>query len=227
MKNNTSIEDYLKNIYSLKQSSGKVSTSQLAEKMGISSASVSEMLSKLAKTGYVKHTPYKDPELTKKGDEIAVNLIRKHRIWEVFLNEYLNYPWDKIHNEAEMLEHASSDDLIAKLEEFLNFPEYDPHGHPIPDRNGNIAKDKSEKLTELNIGDKATIVRVSDESSEVLVYLTKMNIKLNDQILILDKINFDNSIQVSCKNEKIFFSEKLASNIFVTKTNDKNKTSKL
>lgn len=227
MKNNTSIEDYLKNIYSLRQLNGKVSTSQLAEKMGISPASVSEMLSKLAKTGYVKHTPYKDPELTKKGDEIAVNLIRKHRIWEVFLTEYLKYPWDKIHNEAELLEHASSDDLIAKLEEFLDFPQYDPHGDPIPDRNGHIVKDKSVKLSELNVGDKATITRVSDESSEVLVYLTKMNIKLNDPILIIDKINFDNSIQISCNNEKIFLSEKLASNIFVNKPNDKNKNGKI
>lgn len=217
MRSNTNIEDYLKNIYSLKNSRGKVTTSDLAEKMGISSASVSEMISKLSKSGFVKYLPYKDFELTRKGDEIALNLIRKHRIWEVFLVEYLKYPWDKVHTEAEILEHSSSDELIEKLEEFLKFPKTDPHGYPIPDRNGHIEKDKSVKLTELKPGDVAMIIKVSDESSEVLEYLTKMNINLKDEIKIIDKINFDNSIQIQNKKDKIFLSEKLSANIFVIK----------
>ncbi|HRE40662.1 MAG TPA: metal-dependent transcriptional regulator [Ignavibacteria bacterium] len=217
MKNNSNFEDYLKNIYSIKISKGKVTTSELAERMGISSASVSEMISKLSKSGYVKYLPYKDFELTKKGDEIAINLIRKHRIWEVFLVEYLKYPWDKVHTEAEILEHTSSNELIERLEEFLHFPKTDPHGYPIPDRNGHIEKDKSVRLTELKPGDRALIIKVSDESSEVLGYLTKMNINLKDEIKILEKINFDNSIQIQNKKEKIFLSEKLSANIFVIK----------
>jgi len=227
LKNNSNFEDYLKNIYSIKISKGKVTTSELAERMGISSASVSEMISKLSKSGYVKYLPYKDFELTKKGDEIAINLIRKHRIWEVFLVEYLKYPWDKVHTEAEILEHTSSNELIERLEEFLHFPKTDPHGYPIPDRNGHIEKDKSVRLTdiekdksvrltELKPGDRALIIKVSDESSEVLGYLTKMNINLKDEIKILEKINFDNSIQIQ-KKEKIFLSEKLSANIFVIK----------
>ena len=130
---NKSIEDYLKNIYSLKESSGKVTTSHLAEKLNISSAAVSEMISKLSKSGYISNTPYKGFELTLKGEKIAVNLIRKHRLWEVFLVKHLKYPWDKVHAEAERLEHSSSAELIKNLEQFMNFPKFDPHGEPIPD----------------------------------------------------------------------------------------------
>ncbi|MDQ3021082.1 MAG: metal-dependent transcriptional regulator [Bacteroidota bacterium] len=214
---NKSLEDYLKNIYSIQIASGKVSTSILAEKLSISSAAVSDMISKLSKTGYIKNTPYKGFEITKKGEIIALNLIRKHRIWEVFLLEHLNYPWEKVHNEAENLEHASSDDLILRLEKFLNFPKFDPHGHPIPDKHGKIHSEKSISAVELNVGDSAVIKQVSDESSEVLEYLSKVGLKLNDEIRVIEKINFDNSIQIHFRSGNIFLSEKLANNIYVIK----------
>lgn len=214
---NRSLEDYLKNIYSIQIASGKVSTNILAEKLNISAAAVSDMISKLSKSGYIKNTPYKGFELTKKGEIIALNLIRKHRIWEVFLLEHLNYPWDKVHNEAENLEHASSDDLILRLEKFLNFPKFDPHGHPIPDKEGKIHSDKSISAVELKVGDFAVIKQVSDESSEVLEYLSKVGLNLNDEIKVIEKINFDNSIQIHFRSGNIFLSEKLANNIFVKK----------
>ncbi|MBC8490391.1 MAG: metal-dependent transcriptional regulator [Ignavibacteria bacterium] len=212
---NKSIEDYLKNIYTIKLSVGKVSTSLLAEKLGISAAAVSDMVSKLSRTGYIKNTPYKGFELTKKGQGIAINLIRKHRIWEVFLLKHLKYPWEQVHTEAENLEHASSDELILKLEDFLEFPKYDPHGDPIPDRNGKFIHDELKPLSNIDIGESVTIKRVPDENPEVLLHLTKMGLKLNDKVKVVEKINFDNSIQILAKKNKIFLSEKLANSIFV------------
>jgi len=214
---NKSLEDYLKNIYSLQFSTGKVTTTSLAERLNISPAAVSDMVSKLSKSGHIKNTPYKGFDLTKKGESIALNLVRKHRLWEVFLLEYLKYPWENVHNEAENLEHASSDELISKLEKFLDFPKFDPHGHPIPDKNGKVLTEKTIPAADLNIGDSAVIRQVSDESSEVLIYLSKVGLKLNDEIKVLEKINFDNSLQIHVRSGNIFLSEKLARNIFVTK----------
>lgn len=214
---NTSLEDYLKNIYSIKQAAGKVTTTLLAEKLGISPAAVSDMISKLSRTGYIINQPYKGFELTAKGESIAINLIRKHRLWEVFLLKYLKYPWDKVHTEAENLEHASSDELIEKLEDFLGFPKCDPHGYPIPDKNGKINEDISYPLSEAETGGIVVIKRVSDESSELLAYLTQIGIKLNDKIKVIEKMSFDNSVHIQNKSDKIFLSEKLAKSIFVNK----------
>lgn len=213
---NKSIEDYLKNIYSLKEESGKVTTSHLAEKLSISSAAVSEMISKLSKSGYISNTPYKGFELTGKGEKIAVNLIRKHRLWEVFLVKHLKYPWDKVHAEAERLEHSSSDELIKNLEEFMSFPKFDPHGEPIPDINGNIEICNDFQLSKAEAGKSYTVKRVSDENSEILVYLSKIGLKLNDKIKVLERINFDNSVQIQNKSLKLFLSEKLSNCIFVS-----------
>ncbi|HRJ98383.1 MAG TPA: metal-dependent transcriptional regulator [Ignavibacteria bacterium] len=213
---NTSLEDYLKNIYYLQTSSGKVTNMILAEKMNVSSAAVSEMISKISKSGYIKNVPYKGFELTKKGENLAINLVRKHRIWEVFLVKNLKFSWEKVHSEAENLEHASSDELISQLEIFLGNPKFDPHGHPIPDKYGNIPESDLICLSEMNVGQCAYIKQVSDESSEVLEYLSKAGLKLNDKIIIKEKIGFDNSIQVSIKSQNIFLSEKLSKNIFVS-----------
>lgn len=214
---NKSLEDYLKNIYSLQLALGKVTNTILAEKLSISPAAVSDMISKLSKSGYIKNTPYKGFELTKKGEGIAINLIRKHRMWEVFLVKYLKFPWDKVHNEAENLEHASSDELISQLEDFLDFPKFDPHGHPIPDKHGKIPPEKLITASELNNGDVAVIRQVSDEYPEVLVYLTKVGLNLNDEIRVIEKINFDNSLSIHFKYGNLFLSEKLANNILVRK----------
>lgn len=211
---NKSLEDYLKHIYTI-QSSGRVTNTELAEKLRISAAAVSEMVSKLSKSGYIKNTPYKGFELTKKGEAVALNLVRKHRLWEVFLLEQLNYPWDKVHNEAENLEHASSEEFISRLEKFLQYPKFDPHGHPIPDKNGNIPRNSTVSLSKLKTDDYAKISSVSDENPEVLVYLSKVGLKLNDEIRVIEKIDFDNSIRIRFRSGDIFLSEKLSNNIFV------------
>lgn len=214
---NRSPEDYLKNIYAITESSGRVTTSALADRMKISAPAVSEMISKLAKSGFIKNTPYRGFELTKKGQDAAINLIRKHRIWEVFLMKELKYDWDKVHEEAEKLEHSSSDELISRLEEYLAFPEHDPHGHPIPDRSGKISRLKVIPCSELRAGDRAEIKEVSDSDPELLEYLTRMGLKLNDKVEVIEKMNFDNSLQIVSGKSKIFLSEKLANNIYVEK----------
>lgn len=214
---NISTEDYIKNIYSIDIAIGKVTTTILAEKLKVSAAAVSDMISKLSKNGFVKNTPYKGFELTKKGKTVAVNIIRKHRIWEVFLTQYLKYPWEKVHIEAEKLEHASSDELIEKIEHFLKYPKYDPHGDPIPDRNGKYPSLSLIPLSEVKKGDTVRIKKVSDEDPGGLLYLTKYGICLEDKIKIKERTEFDSSIEAESKNKKIFISEKLSKMIFVIK----------
>ncbi len=214
---NISTEDYIKNIYSIDLAVGKVTTSILAEKLKVSSAAVSDMISKLSKSGYVKNIPYKGFELTKKGNSMALNIIRKHRLWEVFLLQYLNYPWEKVHSEAEKLEHSSSDELIEKLEQFLNFPKYDPHGDPIPDKNGKFRNLALIPLSDIKKGEIVQIKKVSDEDPGGLIYLTKHGIRLEDKIKIKERTEFDSSLEVESKHSKIFISEKLSKIIFVIK----------
>ena len=214
---NISTEDYIKNIYSIDLAAGKVTTSILAERLKVSSAAVSEMISKLSASGYVKNIPYKGFELTKKGKSVAINIIRKHRIWEVFLLQYLNYPWEKVHLEAEKLEHSSSDELIEKLEQFLNFPKYDPHGDPIPDKFGKYVNRPLISLSQINVGETVRIKKVSDDDPGGLIYLTKHGIRLEDKIKIKDKTDFDMSMEVESAHSRIFISEKLSKIIFVVK----------
>lgn len=214
---NVNVEDYLKNIYNIKQESGKVTNNVLADKLKITPAAVSDMVSKLSKAGYITNKPYKGFELTKKGESAAINLIRKHRLWEVFLMNYLNYHWDKVHEDAENLEHASSDELIQRLDDFLGNPKYDPHGDPIPDKHGKFPKDDAIPLTDVKIGEIVTIKKVSDESSEILEYFSKLGLALNNTVMINGKINFDNSIEIKYKGKKIFLSEKISSKIYVSK----------
>jgi len=133
-----STEDYLKQIYHLQASGEKANTGTLASLLGISPASVSEMVGRLSAEGWITNQPYHGFQLTKKGERIAVNLVRKHRLIEVFLQQHLKYEWDEVHSEAERLEHVISDTFVNKLEEYLGFPKYDPHGDPIPDKNGKI-----------------------------------------------------------------------------------------
>jgi DtxR family Mn-dependent transcriptional regulator len=141
-------EDYLKNIYHLQTKQKVVNTTALAGILSVSPASVSEMISRLSKEGLIKNTPYYGFKLTKSGEKIAVNLVRKHRLIEVFLHEHLNYQWDEVHQEAEGLEHVCSDIFIDKLEKYLKYPKVDPHGDPIPDKNGVLAETPDILLSE-------------------------------------------------------------------------------
>jgi DtxR family Mn-dependent transcriptional regulator len=213
--NSRSIEDYLKHIYELQLRGKRTNTSALAEILNISPASVSEMVSKLSKPGWIKNTPYRGFSLTKTGEKIAVKLIRKHRLIETFLQKHLGYKWDEVHSEAEKLEHVCSDKFINKLDEYLGFPEFDPHGDPIPDIDGKISAVTNLPLSSAEPGREYTVNKVNDTSDEILKYLSKIGIKLNSKIQLLEKLEFDDSVLISIEKTRHLLSEKIADNIFL------------
>ncbi|MGH2575661.1 MAG: metal-dependent transcriptional regulator [Ignavibacteria bacterium] len=211
-----SIEDYLKYIYHIQTSERRVNTSALADTLNISPASVSEMVLKLSKLGWIKNTPYHGFRLTKNGEKIAVNLIRKHRLIEVFLQEHLKYKWDEVHSEAERFEHVCSDDFINKLDEYLSYPKFDPHGGPIPDRNGKLNDTKNLLLSNAAVGEDYTVSKVRDTSNEILRFISRIGIKLKTKITLREKLNFDESVLVQVNHKEHLLSKKIAENIFVT-----------
>ena len=218
--NNISQEDYLTAIFRNLDDAGEIKPNLLAEKLEISNAAVTDMLRKLSRDGFVDYKKYKSIKLTNNGESYAKNMLRRHRIWEVFLHQTLGMSWDKVHEEAEKLEHSSSDELINLLEEFLDYPEVDPHGYPIPDKNGKIKKSKSVvAITELSENDIAKVIRVNDDVKNLLSYITKIGISLGKEIIIKDKLEYDGSVLVKIDNKEMNISNKIASNIFVEKIN--------
>ena len=217
---NISQENYLTAIYRNLNEEGEIKPNLLAAKLEISNAAVTDMLRKLSRDGFVDYKKYKGVRLTDEGKNYAKNMLRRHRIWEVFLHQSLGMPWDKVHDEAEKLEHSSSDEMINLLEEFLDFPEVDPHGYPIPDKNGKIKKSKTVvAITELNENDSAKVMMVNDDVKNLLAYITKIGITLGKEIIIKDKLDYDGSILIRIDNKEINISDKIASNIFVEKIN--------
>ena len=212
----SSIEDYLKYIYHIQSAEKKVNTSSLAGTLNISPASVSEMINKLSKKGWITNTPYKGFQLTKEGEKISLALIRKHRLLEVFLQQHLNYEWDEVHEEAELLEHVCSDNFINKLEEYLGYPKFDPHGDAIPDKNGKIRESNNFILSAGKAGNDYIITKVDDTSDEILKYLSKIGLRLNTKIHINEKLEFDGSVLISIGNKKQLLSSVMVEHIFVT-----------
>lgn len=211
------VENYLKNIYKLQHDEGKVTTSSLSKNLNISAASVSEMIKKLAEEGILTHTPYKGVELTNEGEKLALKIIRKHRLWEMFLVEVLKFRWDEIDEEAERFEHIMSEKMEEKIDEALGYPSVDPHGDPIPTRDGKIHHLESRPLTEIEEGTTAKIIRVNDANSELLQYVSSLGLALNKKIRIKQKMNFDQSMIISINGKDHVISQHIAKSIFVEK----------
>ena len=209
------IENYLKNIYKIQTTEGKVSTSSLSERLQVSPASVSEMVKKLADEGSLTHTPYKGVELTDSGKMQALKVIRKHRLWEMFLVEVLHFGWAEIDEEAERFEHIMSDRMEDKIDEVLGFPSVDPHGDPIPSKHGTVKSIRAVPLIEVEEGTTVRIVRVDDANAELLQYASSIGISLNKKIAIRQRMKFDNSLIVKIGTKEITISSTLAANIFV------------
>lgn len=211
-------ENYLKSIYSLNLTNCEnVTTSQVAQKLEITNAATSEMARKLSEQGFLTYEKYKGVELTDKGKKVALQIIRRHRLWESFLMKVLGMSWSEVHDEAERLEHNTSESLINKIDEHLDFPEFDPHGHPIPNKNGEIPKiPKLVSLANAEVGKKYKIFRVADDNKELIVYLTKLDLILYKEIKIIEKLSFDNSIIVQVNGNNHSLSEKVAEKISVT-----------
>jgi len=210
-----SVENYLKNIYELSVTEEKVTTSLLADKLRIAPASVTGMVKKLSKKGFLRHIPYKGIEVTEKGKRSALKIIRKHRLWEMFLVEILHFPWDTIHEEAEEFEHIMSDKMENKIDEVLGFPTVDPHGAPIPRKDGTIKKMNFEPLGNVNEGSTVRVLSVNDEDPELLQYASSIGLSLNKRIFIKQKNKFDDSLVIRIGSKETVVSSKLAQNIFV------------
>ncbi|MGL2965262.1 metal-dependent transcriptional regulator [Flavobacterium sp. XGLA_31] len=209
-------ENYLKIIYHLSVvSKADISTNAIAHEMQTKASSVTDMLKKLAEKELVSYQKYQGVTLTQKGFFAAKMIVRKHRLWEVFLVDKLNFTWDEVHEIAEELEHIQSDKLINKLDEFLDFPSKDPHGDPIPDKNGNIPKVEKQLLSELAINKTGICVGVKDSSTGFLQYLDKQKIALGTQIKVIEKESFDNSLTIEINGNKLLITNKIAGNLFV------------
>jgi len=209
-------ENYLKAIYHLgKRGSSTVSTNAIANRMDTKASSVTDMLKKLSDKRLAHYEKYKGVQLTDEGKQTAIDIIRKHRIWETFLVNKLNFSWDKVHDLAEQLEHIQSDELINKLDAFLGHPSHDPHGDPIPDRMGNIQRDQKIILAQVNAEVICTCVGVKDSSSDFLKYLSKNAIALGTEIEVISKEPFDDSMIVKIGGSERTISKEVTQNIYV------------
>jgi DtxR family transcriptional regulator, Mn-dependent transcriptional regulator len=209
-------ENYLKAIYHLTTvTDAEVSTNAIAETMETKASSVTDMLRKLAEKDLVNYKKYQGVSLTDKGRLSAKMIVRKHRLWEVFLVDKLNFAWDEVHDIAEQLEHIKSEQLINKLDDFLGNPTEDPHGDPIPNANGQIVNIEKQLLSELAENQIGICVGVKDSSAEFLKYLDKQEIALGSKIQIIFKESFDLSTKIKVNGKELTISNKIANNLFV------------
>lgn len=210
-------ENYLKTIYHLSEGGAKaVLTNEIASSLHTKAATVTDMIKKLSAKELITYEKYYGVNITKKGKQLALTIVRKHRLWETFLVEKLTFQWDQVHDVAEQLEHIQSPLLIEKLDEFLGFPTADPHGHPIPDKHGKIKQEKQLVLTEALVNKSFTVCAVRNGSSSFLQYLSKIGVHIGVNILVTERIEFDGSLEVSIQqNKPQLISREAAENILV------------
>ena len=209
-------EDYLKTIYLLNERGGKVSTSRLADRLECSAASVTNMLQKLASLKLVEYQPYQGVHLTETGERVALEVIRHHRLIELYLKEVLGYTWDKVHDEAEELEHVISDEFAERIDQALGHPTHDPHGHPIPAKGGSLNSERLPSLWEIPEATEVVVTRVNDHDPSVLRYLSSLGIHPQVRVAVLAKAPFNGPVQVQVDAVPHNLSEELARQIFVT-----------
>jgi len=211
-------ENHLKSIFHLSTDiESEVSTNSIADNLNTKASSVTEMLKKLGEKNLIVYKKYHGAQLTEMGRKTALNIIRKHRLWEVFLVDKLNFKWDEVHDIAEQLEHIQSEKLTNELDKFLNFQTKDPHGDPIPNPAGFIKFTPKLRLSDLNIGETGKFIGVKDSSSTFLKYLDKRKISLGSNIKVLHQEKFDQSLHVGLDETNLTISIKTASNLYIIK----------
>jgi DtxR family Mn-dependent transcriptional regulator len=209
-------ENYLKCIYRLQDKGQKITPTAIAESLGNNPASVVDMIRKLTDKLLIAYDKKKGVELTAQGQKDATLIVRRHRLWEVFLLEKLDYHWDEIHDIAEELEHIKDATLADRLDKFLGFPEYDPHGDPIPKANGKMPKRYSTTLADVKAGSHCRVAAVKDTTSAFLQYLIKLNINIGTKIQLIEKIPFDSSLVISIDgNEQKTVSQKFGESLLI------------
>ncbi len=212
-------ENYLKAIYQLSQKNDTpISTNAIAKQMQTAASSVTDMVKRLSSKELIHYQSHKGSTLTEKGNIIACNLIRKHRLWECFLFDTLNFTWDEVHDIAEQLEHIQSNELIDRLDRFLGYPKFDPHGDPIPDKDGNFVVREQYPLSELSEKEKGTIVGIREHTKSFLAYLEQFNLLLGQHIEVLKIFNYDQSVKIRIGEHEIHtVTQKIANNLFIKK----------
>jgi DtxR family transcriptional regulator, Mn-dependent transcriptional regulator len=202
--NTNSEENYIKAIYTIsRELKTGVTTGNIAALLNTKASSVTDMIQKLSDKSLVNYVKYQGVTLTPKGKKLAVKILRKHRLWELFLYQTLGFRWDEIHEIAEEMEHIKSDILIERLDRFLNHPDTDPHGDPIPDELGNVPERRSFQLSQLSKGASGIVVGVGDESSSFLTYLDKIGIQIGTVIKIIEKHEFDHSFEITINESQL------------------------
>jgi DtxR family Mn-dependent transcriptional regulator len=209
------VQDYLKAIYKLQTSAGKVSTSALAERMGVTAPSATNMIQRLADLGLLRHDRYHGAELTESGARTALEVIRHHRLWELFLAEALRVPLDRVHEEAERLEHTLSDDLEERIDVALGHPAFDPHGDPIPSRDGQMSEGATIPLSELGVGETAIVRRVPDSDAALLRYLSELGLVPGAEVRLAERTPFGGTQFVEVGGSRQVLGQDLAARILV------------
>jgi DtxR family Mn-dependent transcriptional regulator len=210
-------ENYLKAIYHLGNQVGEtVSTNAIAEQIDTKASSVTDMVKKLAEKELANYIKYQGVSLTETGRLTAMSVIRKHRLWETFLVNKLNFSWHEVHEIAEQLEHIKSEKLIDKLDDFLDNPTHDPHGDPIPDKNGNYTKIKSKSILDISAGSQGVLISVKDSSKAFLKYLNKNELALGDMIKVVEFEPFDESFTIETKSKTMSISKNVAENLYLS-----------
>lgn len=209
-------ENYIKSIYHLQQQSDTVTTNSLAQELQTRAASVTDMLKKLQQKKILEYEKYRGFRLNATGNKVALNIVRRHRLWEYFLVTKLGFEWDKVHAIAEELEHISSKDLIQKLDNFLNYPQTDPHGDPIPDMNGKIPVISQVSIADVPVKKNVTVSSVGNQSPEMLDLLKHYHIGIGTSLKVNMRFSFDRSVEIKVsKQATCIISEQVAKNIFV------------
>jgi DtxR family Mn-dependent transcriptional regulator len=214
---NRTIEDYLRSMYRLQMRDGRASNAALAKELAVSSAAVTDMVRRLSEQGLIEYEKYQGALLTRAGMNLAMSVTRRHRLWEVFLIQQLNFDWDEVHDLADELEHISSEKLIDRLDTFLGHPTHDPHGDPIPTKEGVVPSRSLVPIAELEPGESGRVERVSDEFPELLRYAASVGLSIKAHIKVLEKISFDCSVRLEAEGRESVVSEKLASSVFVAR----------
>jgi len=211
-----SIEDYIKAIYTLERDSQTATTKRIAQRLGVKMASVTGMIKHLAAEGYLRHTPYRGVKLSDRGHDVAVNMIRRHRLIELFLEKTLGLTWDEVDADAEILEHAVSDHLIERIYEYLGRPEFDPHGSPIPGKDGSFPPRPGVTLDQLPEGARGRVVEVSDRDPELLRYLTRLKLKIGTRIKVCERAPFGGPITIKVGSSSVAIGREAAERIRVS-----------
>lgn len=211
------VEDYLKTIYKL-QDDGRVATNRIAEVMGVSSASVTNMLKRLTRLELVDYASYQGVQLTEAGTRVALEIIRHHRLLETYLKEVMGFSWSEMHEEAERLEHHISEEFEERIDEMLGYPTHDPHGHPIPTKDGQIAASATQTLAETEPGDHVVVHHVSDGDSDLLEYLEGAGLLPQSQLHVVGKDPFNGPLRVAMAGEERVIGREVAAQVFVKTT---------